>query len=66
MMIKLAGFFLDEDRAEISIGEYFINCKKGQATIGKNASSGGNQIVIKDDGIHFYGNIYMGDKLVNL
>ena len=58
---KTGWIYVDEDRAEISIGEYFINCKKGQATIGKNASSGGNQIVIKDDGIHFYGQLFKGD-----
>ncbi len=58
---KTGWIYVDEDRAEISIGDYFVHCKKDQATIGRNSSAGGNQVVIKDDGIHFYGQLFKGD-----
>lgn len=55
---KSGWIYVDEDRAEISIGDYFVHCMKDKVTMGKNKQSA---ITIKDDGIHFYGQLFRGD-----
>lgn len=53
--------YVNNEIAELSFGDYFVQCKKDQVCIGRNASAGGNQITIRKDGIHFYGPLFKGD-----
>ena len=42
----------------MSKGDYFVHCMDDNASIGKSKQQA---IVIKDDGIHFYGQLFRGD-----